>query len=111
MGKNSKDNSLGRYNKLVSIRDNYFYCYHRLRGLSNNNYNLSEDKEGSISQYRSYIKRVENVFDKLDHVSKMIINKEFFYNDYRMWWVSVYSRSTFYRLRNRAILLFLEAFN
>lgn len=107
MGRNSKDNSLGRVRKVLLIRDNYFYC---LRNIKTHKLIKLSSKDTS-DDFKKYVDKVERVFNRLDPIYKMIINKEFFYNDYKMWWVSLYTRSTFYRIRAQAVISFLEEFN
>jgi hypothetical protein len=60
--------------------------------------------------YVSYIDRVENAFKKLDPISQKIINNDYFFNAYKYWNMELFSTSTYYRLKRKAILLFLSYF-
>ncbi|MDY0345710.1 MAG: hypothetical protein WCX85_02120 [Bacilli bacterium] len=55
-----------------------------------------------------YINKIENAFRQLDVDSKRIINNDFFFNNYKFWWLSLYSTATYYRLKRVAICRFLE---
>ena len=72
---------------------------------------INDSKEITMSDYKSYIMRVKYAYNKLDLIDKRIINNDFFFQEYPGWWVDIYSKSTYYRLRSRSIKNFLEAFN
>lgn len=55
-----------------------------------------------------FINRIENAFRMLDIDSKRIINNDFFFNNYKFWWLSLYSTATYYRLKRVAICHFLD---
>ncbi|HOC80656.1 MAG: hypothetical protein WCS76_03340 [Bacilli bacterium] len=55
-----------------------------------------------------FISKIENAFRLLDVDSKRIINNDFFFNNYKFWWLSLYSTATYYRLKRVAICRFLE---
>ena len=57
-----------------------------------------------------YLLKVEDAYRKLDERERNLINNEFFYQNYHYWWVGLYSKTSFYRFKKRAMLKFLEAF-
>lgn len=106
MSRNSKDDSLGRKKKVEAIRDKYFECTRKMRLCD-----VARLTTADYPAYRAcstYAGIVESAFQGLDPISRMIINKDFFYNDYVNWWVGIYSKSSYYRLRDKAIRAFLE---
>lgn len=57
---------------------------------------LKEDLEKVISTF-------EFILDCLSKDSRLIIEKEFIEKERKDWWVYYYSRSTYYRLKTRAM--------
>lgn len=57
-----------------------------------------------------YFLRVQRAYDKLSNSDKNLINNEFFYQNYHLWWQGLYSKATFYRNKKEAMVSFLEAF-
>lgn len=55
-----------------------------------------------------FIAKIESAFRKLDLESRRIINNDFFFNNYKFWWVELYSTSTYYRLKRIAMCQFLN---
>ncbi|MDY0100731.1 MAG: hypothetical protein WCZ47_04145 [Bacilli bacterium] len=55
-----------------------------------------------------YLLKIEKAFRQLDVDSQKIINNDFFYNNYKFWWLDLYSTSTYYRLKRSAIAQFLQ---
>ena len=64
----------------------------------------------AVDEKERYVSRVRAAFDSLKEEEKEMINNEFFYENYPFWWVNKYSRSAFYRLRNRSMFNFKKAF-
>lgn len=60
--------------------------------------------------YDAYLLKVEEAYQSLDEREKNLINNEFFFQNYRYWWTSLYSKTSFYRFKRRAMLRFLEVF-
>ena len=58
--------------------------------------------------HKLYISKIENAFRLLDVDSKRIINNDFFFNNYKFWWLSLYSNAPYYRLKRVAMCRFLE---
>ena len=60
--------------------------------------------------YDVYLYKVERAYATLDPREKNLINNEFFFQNYRDWWVGLYSKASFYRFKKQAMSKFLEAF-
>ena len=59
-------------------------------------------------QYYSLQTRIECILDNLGYECSDFLKKEFFCCGYRSnWWENYYSRSTYYRLKNKAMDEFL----
>ena len=58
----------------------------------------------------SFLSAVEIAYASLSAPLKEIINNDFFYQDYPGWWKCLYKRSSYLKLKNRAMKNFLEAF-
>lgn len=63
-----------------------------------------EELEKAIQSY-------EFILSCLSEESRRIIEKDFLYKDKKDWWVLYYSRSTYYRLKTRAMEEVLYYFN
>lgn len=79
------------------------------------NYILSKTSRFSHSHphpqfFYNYISRVEKAYSFLADPLKVIINNDFFYQDYPWWWKSLYSEKTYLLLRQIAIYQFMEAY-
>lgn len=57
------------------------------------------------------IKSYDFILSCLSEESRRIIEKDFLYKDKKDWWVLYYSRSTYYRLKTRAMEEVLYYFN
>ena len=57
------------------------------------------------------IQSYEFILSCLSEESRRIIEKDFLYKDKKDWWVLYYSRSTYYRLKTRAMEEILYYFN
>lgn len=58
----------------------------------------------------SYLMKVQKAYNSLSESEKNLINNEFFYQNYNLWWQGLYSKATFYRYKKGAMMSFLEAF-
>ena len=63
-----------------------------------------EELEKAIQSY-------EFILSCLSEESRRIIEKDFLYKDKKDWWILYYSRSTYYRLKTRAMEEILYYFN
>ena len=60
--------------------------------------------------HSSFQRKVELAFNSLSSPLKIIINNEFFYQDYPGWWKKKYSKKKYQKLKRKACTLFLEVF-
>lgn len=60
------------------------------------------------TEYQKYISSFERAFNSLDDLEKTFIENNFFFQEDKRWWISIYSRSTYYRYKNLAVKHFLE---
>lgn len=58
----------------------------------------------------SYLKKVQKAYSSLSESERNLINNEFFFQSYHLWWEGLYSKATFYRYKKEAMVSFLEAF-
>ena len=87
------------------VANRFFMAQRALKVLSNKNcINKSE------LPYEAYLKIVENAYRSLDAKGRNLINNEFFFQNYHDWWIGLYSKTSFYRFKRKAMLKFLEAF-
>lgn len=103
MPRNSRDNSLKRIEyvrqiiKPYSLKDKYRF--------------LNSDKQSfHIKTNLKKIWKIERSFNELAEPYKTIFKKTFFETNTLYWWDSFYSKTTFYRLRNKAIKAFIIAY-
>ena len=107
MGRNSKDNSLARYEEVIkiSVRYNDFISHPRFR------FSLGSVNRMSNNQALNYVRNVRKALDNLKKEDKNIIFQEFFNEKAELlWWRKHYTKSTYYRKRGNAIKHFLESY-
>ena len=70
------------------------------------------DIEGGLeeNQYTTYISRVEETYRKLNPLEQLFINNDYFYQNYPFWWMEIFSRTTYYRYKKKALIHFLRLF-
>ena len=68
------------------------------------NNDLKEDS------FDDFLLKVEKAYNTLSESEKNLINNEFFYQSYNLWWQGLFSKATFYRYKKEAMMSFLEAF-
>ncbi len=63
-------------------------------------------------QYNSnrFLYVFDYVLESLHGEYKNIITKSFIHNPFKYWWVNIYSKSSFYRLRCKALTSFVNLF-
>ena len=74
-------------------------------------YLVLQNAKNKKTPEEAYVSQVNFIFSLLDKTEKEIILKDFVFNDNRIWWNNKHSRSTYYRLRERAIKKFLSYFD
>ena len=83
---------------------NRFFIAQRALHALNNNKHINKNE----LPYQAYLQVVENAYRSLDVKEQNLINNEFFFQGYQNWWVGLYSKANFYRLKKRTMLRFLE---
>ena len=63
-----------------------------------------------VNKKERFIHRVEDAYAKLDPLEQLIVNNDFFYEDYPGWWIDVFSKNSYLYLKRKAITHFLETF-
>lgn len=66
--------------------------------------------EDDMDSHSLFIKKVEDTYNQLDSLDKLFINNEYFYQDYPFWWSRLYTASTYYRYKKKAVIRFLRLF-
>ena len=93
------------FDEVKAIADMYFYALSKLK----KRYGYISDSDRTNNEYISYVAKVRYAFHSLSDIEQVFINNEFFYEAYPEWWKPVYTRSTFYRIRNKSMRHFKEA--
>ncbi len=95
-----------------SIADSYLHSLATVvKGFKKENSELSDSNvNNELASHHEIVDGVEKVFERMDPVSKEIINNDFFRNDRKFWWIKIYPVSTYYRLKNTALREFLEMY-
>ena len=104
MGRNSKDNSLTRYEEILRIS----VTYHQLLDSVGPVLIISSVSRKAHLLAASYVRNVRSTLKKMNKSNRTIVTNEFFSKCSPDWWVKRYSRSSFYRKRALAIKSFLE---
>ena len=107
MGRNSKDNSLARYEELIKISVRYNdYLRHQMFRIG-----LSPITHKPTNEASRYVFNVRRVLNELSKENREIIVNEFFSEKTNSnWWNKYYSSSTYYRKRYFAIKSFMEIY-
>lgn len=107
MGRNSKDNSMMRYEELVriSVRYNDYIHHPRLK------IGFSSTSHKPLLDAHKFIKGVKKTLSELDKEDKKLLLNEFFEKKDPFWWTKRYSKSTYYRRRYSAVKNFMEIYS
>ncbi len=97
------------HHKLQAIGSNYNYCLRRIETMIAKGY-LSESEKDIYKIYHAYVLNVERCFVEFNCLEKSILEKEYFTPLPPMWWMDIYSRSTYYRLRLNIARKFLHIY-
>lgn len=114
MDTNIKTSNLRTMSQMMSsIAESYFASLNAvLKGEKGIASVLSDSESNArFEKHRMIIKVVEDIFTKLDPISREIINNDFFHNENKFWWIKIYPTSTYYRLKNTALRDFLELYS
>ncbi len=100
------EKSFKQLNEMIEEVAYRFFIVKRLIIMRQKGEILEEDNP----PYQVYLLRVEKAYRSLDERERNLINNEFFFQNYQNWWMGIYSKTSFYRFKKRAMLRFLEAF-
>jgi hypothetical protein len=100
------EKSFKQLNEMIEEVAYRFFIAKRLITMRQRGEILEEDNP----PYQVYLLRVEKAYRSLDERERNLINNEFFFQNYQNWWIGIYSKTSFYRFKKRAMLRFLEAF-
>ena len=78
---------------------------------SRKQYNLisfSSGEEDYLNPYYIYFRNVEIAFSKLNDIEQLIINNDYFLNDYYGWWEFLFSKEDYLKYKNRAVRKFVR---
>lgn len=100
------EKSFKQLNEMIEEVAYRFFIAKRLITMRQKGEILEEDNP----PYQVYLLRVEKAYRSLDERERNLINNEFFFQNYQNWWIGIYSKTSFYRFKKRAMLRFLEAF-
>ena len=64
----------------------------------------------STNSGKAFISRVEETYLVLGPLEQLIINNDFFYEDYPNWWEELFSKTTYLMLKRKALIHFLKIF-
>ncbi len=100
-----------RYKRCLAICMNDPYCNNGEQPLlfdpKYENRHLYLKSQQSNNENAKYLARVNFSLSCLERRKAMLLWKEFFFQVEKFWWMRYYTRSTFYRLRKKAIEEFL----
>ena len=100
------EKSFKQLNEMIEEVAYRFFIAKKLNAMKQRGEMLEEDNP----PYLVYLLRVEKAYRSLDERERNLINNEFFFQNYQNWWIGIYSKTSFYRFKKRAMLRFLEAF-
>ena len=90
-------------NFIQKIADMYFLA------IRNNEEEMLSENTEHYNDYERFVFKVRNAFESLSREEKILINNEFFYQDYPNWWRKSYSPNRYYRMKRKSMLRFKEA--
>lgn len=88
--------------------------YKKIKISKTNGLMICEDEENyfypkkDMEYFNNLKDKVDYILLQMDKNLSMVIYNEFFSNRTDNWWVYVYSKSTYYRMKNKAMNDFLE---
>ena len=88
--------------------------YKIIKFLEGNSLMICEDEENyliakkDLDYYNDLKNKIDYILLQMDERLSKVIYNEYFSSKVENWWVYFYSESTYYRLKNKAMDLFLE---
>lgn len=108
MSRNSKENSMQRYEEMLRVSVRYLdYIKHPRFHIT-----FSSITRKKLNEAAHYVVSVKKALNSLDKPYRELLMFEFFNETYNpLWWKKYYTKSTYYRRRSEAIRAFEEAFS
>ena len=100
--------SFKELNEMVEVVAKRFFVARTLH-QNRMEHSLAENDFDENSPYDIYLSRVLEAYEVLSEQEQNLINNEFFYQNYRDWWKTIYTHATFYRRKKEAMIKFLGA--
>lgn len=85
--------------------------YRKTEFLKLNNFSINENLEEKRNYYNELKLKVDYILLQLDEELSNLIFNEYLTTRKDNWWIYYYSKSTYYRLKNKAMNSFLEWWN
>ena len=88
--------------------------YKKIKYLDGNSLLICEEDEGylgnkkDLTYYNDLKDKIDYILLQMDKELSQIIYNEFFSNKVENWWMYYFSKSTYYRIKNKAMDCFLE---
>ena len=79
--------------------------------VSRKQYNLmsfSSGEDDYFNPYYVYYRNVEIAFSKLNETEQLIINNDYFYNDYYDWWKLLFPKKKYQKMKREAVRKFVR---
>ncbi len=96
---------VGVYKKAISLEERRNIIFTSRQKLYYRNY-FKEKYESSLYIY--IITSIENAYEQLDNISKMILYNDFFFQDYKFWAIASFQNDKAYRrAKAKAITSFM----
>ena len=70
-------------------------------------YKVSEEK---IKVYKNFKRLIDSILSKLDKIDRTILVNDYFFKRDDSWWLNVFSKSSYYRSKKKALNSFFEYF-
>lgn len=106
-----KSNAIKEFKQKDVIIKKIGIDYKKANLIKENNFIYEEEKGFYLKEEDFYLKiksKVDYVLMNLERELSMILYKEYFSVKDETWWVYYFSKSTYYRLKNKAMKEFLE---
>lgn len=73
-------------------------------------YLSDSDAEDRVTPHDRFVSHVEEAYMSLNPLEQLMINNDFFYEEYPDWWKDLFSLKSYNRVKRNAIVHFLKVF-
>lgn len=95
------------HKRLLVIASNYQYSVQRIKQLKREE-SLSLSQKEILNSYEKYVLHIRSILGEFNLLEQSILAREYFEPFPKGWWITIYPRSTFYRIRLETSKKFLE---